>query len=417
MKQMDSNTRWRKTARVPGNARFMPKAKLFPCLALILLAASAVADTALHDAVRGGDAEQVRELLAAGADVNATDDDGYTPLHRAVLYKAPDIARLLIEAGADVNATDDDGSPPLFYALWGGEESEEAMVRLLIEYGADVNGEEVTKAVRYLALAANEFGDLARDAPHLVSRLRLAGEVGVDMNLPNERGYTPLFNADAHVVPILIEAGADLDAKMPAQSNGTLLHGVIGNPHPKAARIALVLIQAGADLNARDDDGKTPLHKVVSDSDVILSHAQWLLEAGATVDARNNDGQTPLHKLAQVSDREQMERSPQLATMLLAYGADPNASGNSGRTPLHYAVENDNIEVARELLYADADLTASGTDGLTPLHLAAHNGFEAMARFLIESGADLTASDADGLTPANMAARQGHYQLARLLRE
>ena len=50
-----------------------------------------------------------------------------------------------------------------------------------------------------------------------------------------------------------------------------------------------------------------------------------------------------------------MEGSPQLAAMLLAYGADPNASGHSGRTPLHYAVENDNIEVARELLYVDLD--------------------------------------------------------------
>ena len=380
-KQAGSSTSRRNAAHLPTTARLRLKAKLFPCLALILLAASAGADTTLHDAVRGGDAERVRELLAAGADVNAADDRG---------------------------------TLPFFWALWAGEE---AMVRLLIENGADVNGQGVIKAVEYMVLDANQLGDPARYTPWLVPQLRLAAEVGVDLNLPFEIGLTLLYLADAHVIPFLIEAGADMDAKMPAASSGTLLHSVIGNPHPKAARIAQVLIEAGADLNARDDDGRTPLHWVVSESDVILSRVQWLLEAGATVDARNNDGQTPLHKLAQVSDPGQIKRSPQLAAMLLAYGADPSASGHSGRTPLHYAAERDNTEVARELLYAEADLAASGADGLTPLHLASHNGHEAMARFLIESGADSTASDADGLTPADMAARRGHYQLARLLRE
>ena len=81
----------------------MPKAKLLPCLALILLAASAGADTALYDAVRDGDAERVRELLAAGADVDALSDNGLTPLHIAVLAGDYNLVRLLIEAGADVN--------------------------------------------------------------------------------------------------------------------------------------------------------------------------------------------------------------------------------------------------------------------------------------------------------------------------
>jgi ankyrin repeat protein len=39
--------------------------------------------TALHKAALAGDAERVKELLKKGADPNAQDKDGYTPLHKA----------------------------------------------------------------------------------------------------------------------------------------------------------------------------------------------------------------------------------------------------------------------------------------------------------------------------------------------
>ena len=386
-KRTGSSTRWRNAIQVSRNDRLTLEAKLFPGLALILLAASAVADTALHDAVDGRDAERVRQLLAAGADVNATDDSGYTPLHTAVSSgnKREAMASLLIEAGANVNATADNGFTPLHSVLliWAGRITwAERLARLLIEAGADPN---------------------ARD----------------------DEGNTPLLYTrwrGADAMQLLINAGADVNAKMPitrrgtAQiSDGTLLHNLMLVPHNQAAEEVRLLIEASADLDATDGYGKTPLHHAAGF--VWSGHAQSLLEAGAKVDARDSEGHTPLHRLAQASSSNQIEQSPKVAAMLLAYGADPNATGNSGRTPLHYAVENDNIEVTRELLFADADLTASGTDGLTPLHLAAHNGHEAMARFLIEAGADLAASDADGLTPADKAAQKGHYQLARLLRE
>lgn len=59
--------------------------------------------TGLHEAVAESDIERVRELLAAGADVNARDEDGATPLHYAGGECATEIVRLLLEAGADVN--------------------------------------------------------------------------------------------------------------------------------------------------------------------------------------------------------------------------------------------------------------------------------------------------------------------------
>ena len=61
--------------------------------------------TFLHWATAGGQNEIVKLLIAKGADVNATDGDGDTPLHLAGNTTAStEIAELLISKGADVNA-------------------------------------------------------------------------------------------------------------------------------------------------------------------------------------------------------------------------------------------------------------------------------------------------------------------------
>jgi len=86
----------------------------------------------LHDAAFEGDADTVRMLIEAGADVNAKDAHGATPLHLAVA----NTARVLIEAGADVNAEDPYGQTPLHGAAFEGDAD---TAQVLIEAGADVN--------------------------------------------------------------------------------------------------------------------------------------------------------------------------------------------------------------------------------------------------------------------------------------
>ena len=56
--------------------------------------------TPLLLAIREGHTETVRALIAAGADVNARNEDGWTPLHIAALYGHTDVAKALIAAGA-----------------------------------------------------------------------------------------------------------------------------------------------------------------------------------------------------------------------------------------------------------------------------------------------------------------------------
>ena len=89
--------------------------------ATMLFAGSALGDTPLHEAAQSGNAAKCEQLIKAGADVNAMDPDyGLTPLHWAsqsanwALQSAKaDIVRALLVGGADKDAKNNNGQTPL----------------------------------------------------------------------------------------------------------------------------------------------------------------------------------------------------------------------------------------------------------------------------------------------------------------
>jgi len=91
-------------------------------LLALALAAVPVASgaQALFDAVRAGDHQAVRALIAKKANVNATQVDGSTPLHLALDAGADEIARLLLAAGANASTPTRYGVTPLGLAARNG---------------------------------------------------------------------------------------------------------------------------------------------------------------------------------------------------------------------------------------------------------------------------------------------------------
>ncbi len=109
--------------------------RLSVCILSILLIVTGCAATPLMNAVKKGDIKEAERLLSSGADVNERWFDNYTPLHFAAFYASqPNVAALLIEKGADVNAKDNYGRTPLYVAAWKGQVN---FVTLLLKKGAD----------------------------------------------------------------------------------------------------------------------------------------------------------------------------------------------------------------------------------------------------------------------------------------
>lgn len=88
----------------------------------------------LMNAVKNNQREEVKFLLNAGADVNAKDVYGSTPLHFATNHARSHIMELLVEYGADVNAQDKNGVTKLMQVCSYGDIE---MVGYLLEHGAD----------------------------------------------------------------------------------------------------------------------------------------------------------------------------------------------------------------------------------------------------------------------------------------
>jgi ankyrin repeat protein len=88
--------------------------------AVELINQGAIRDTSqsllLHAAARTGQCSVISALLSHGANVNARDADGRTPLYWAVYAKDYNCTRELVSQGADINATDDEGSTMLHVA-------------------------------------------------------------------------------------------------------------------------------------------------------------------------------------------------------------------------------------------------------------------------------------------------------------
>ena len=90
----------------------------------------------LLDAVIDADLSRMSDLLARGADPNVSDTAGWRPLHFAAQRQNAVQIRMLLKAGAEIDACDGYGNTPLFRAVFNYREDGET-IRALVAGGAD----------------------------------------------------------------------------------------------------------------------------------------------------------------------------------------------------------------------------------------------------------------------------------------
>ena len=206
----------------------------------------------LYNAVANGHTEVVDTLIAAmrkggnfdgyyGWDMNTVgveDAKANTLLHVAAANGHGEVANLLLQAGAAVNAQNNDNNTPTDLARQHGHESLAQRLERIPEL-----------------LEAAAAGNVAQ-----VETLLAAG-VYVNAHGPGRGlGPTPLHHAAekgyAHMARLLVEAGANVNARVPEDFYNTPLHLAAHGGH---AAVVKLLIEAGAGLDKQAEGGSTPL--------------------------------------------------------------------------------------------------------------------------------------------------------------
>ena len=176
-------------------------------VALLMTGVVMANDKTLLTAVRDGELGRVQQLISEGAKLDDRAIDGSSALLLATSANRIDIARALIEAGANVNQKNLIQDSPYLLA---GASGRNEILKLALAHGADLK-------------STNRYGGTALipacERGH-VETVRLLIAAGVDMDHVNRLGWTCLMEAivlsdggPAHqqIVSQLIEAGADLN--------------------------------------------------------------------------------------------------------------------------------------------------------------------------------------------------------------
>ena len=373
---------------------------------IALLGYSLTANTlpSLADAAERADAAAVQKLIRDGADANAAQVDGTTPLHWAVHHDDAAMVAALLRAGAKANAVNRYGVPPLAQACSNGNPE---IVKLLLDAGADANG--TLKGGETMLMVAARAGNvavvkalLARDArPEARERagqtalmwaaaeghteaVRALLAAGATLKGTVDSGYPPLYfavrNGHLETVRLLLASGADAKA-------------AIERPEPTARQ------SAGARRAAMNRPPITPLALAVQNGHFELAIA--LVDAGADPNDTRS-GFTPLHMIPGV-------RKPDASDM-----SDPAPVVGQGRlTSVDFVREivkrgaNVNFRLPKGAPKQPNTSSSVGTEGATPFLFAADRGDVPLMQLLVKLGADPLLANADGTTPLLAAAGVG----------
>jgi ankyrin repeat protein len=302
----------------------------------------------LTEAIRSNNLVQLNQLVASPQAANTANGLKATPLHYAALYGSLESLKILLDKGADPNARNLSGATPLILAAWNLERT-----RALVEHGARLNiatnqgitpllvaaaAHNNTATVAYLLdkgadlkaltkygedalIRASEFGDAAT--------VQLLLDHGADAKHADKAGVTALLNAtvfpDSQRIRLLLNAGSDVNAFN--TFGGMVKNGPIALTHLSPLMMAApfsdqdsitLLLKAGARVNEKDIRGMTPLMLSIATDHAQPATVRQLLAAGADVQAKDNYGDSVL-------DWARKFNNPEIVSMLQAAGAQGRA--------------------------------------------------------------------------------------------
>ncbi|CAB0030028.1 unnamed protein product [Trichogramma brassicae] len=339
--------------------------------------------------------------------VDAQDNEGCTPLQAAILKGNANLVELLLRKNAGPNSLNKNGETALHKICEAN--LDDLTVEMLFEIC-----DEKKQSMQVDAL--DKMGKTPLHVAIKNGKIKLVEILmrrGANPNLADKNGFTPLHIVcqskydDVDLLKMLFEAADKFNKPLQVdardKSNCTPLHLALNCGHEQ---IAEWLLRKGADLNLANAEGSTPLHLISAGKmdyvDLLKAFFEISDEQTRTVkvDARDNEGKTPLHYAIS-------HRHKKVFELLLRRNADANVFDNYGSTALHTIcmVNDDNgwakmlFEISEEM-NGLVQIDARGMCDFTPLHHAlVKEELRPVAELLLRKGAATNLVDWEGFTP------------------
>ena len=318
--------------------------------------------TPLMIAVQAQNFEAVDFILSNGGGINDIDAFHNSSLHKAVAVGSIPILQSLAEQGADINAQNQNGTTPLISAA---KNQQGGALSILLSNGAAV---ELTDHGGYTAMCYAAWRGL------LVNTLL---EHNANVNVKSLFGFTPLLLATeeghCNVVIELLRHGADINAYN--RYHNTALHYAVNSG---STEMVAILIDNGINIKMVNNEGKTAF-RLINQQNVLLT----MLDKGVLPD---NPGQFGL--LHSASENGFLDE----ICAMLESEVDVDVKDDYGYTPLMLAANKGRVDVV-ELLYRNrADINVRSNRGWTAVMMATKNNDRKMISLLLQNGALLAGS-------------------------
>ncbi|XP_060077074.1 transient receptor potential cation channel subfamily A member 1-like [Ylistrum balloti] len=324
----------------------------------------------LHAAVNGGDIEAVRVCIAAGAAVDAQQEDKSTPVHFACAQGSVELIKIMQELqpvrfSTALSTCDVLKMTPLHRAALFNHVN---VVEYLLKQGADIDAQ-----------------DSQDRTPLLIAASKGCWKT-VQCLIVNNVSLAKTDRENRNFLHLAIKFGGRLN------EFGVELLKDVKNL-----------------LNEKDDYGCTPLHYASREGHLVA--IDDLISLGAHINPKNNNKQSPLHFAARYGRYNTCKRlldSPHGANII-------NETDGDGLSALNLASLNGHTKIIHMLMEKGAYVTRDH-DGNSPLHMAASNGYTKTIKILLGVHSNLLDSpNRNGETALHVAAKQGKTSCVDLL--
>eukprot|EP00941_MAST-03F_sp_MAST-3F-sp1_P004333 g4333.t1 len=294
---------------------------------------------------------------------------------------------------------DKDGDGALHYAAKSGSKR---IVKLCLRYGIDIDVPNHKGLTPLHRLAASAATGVDRVGDYMISK-------GANEDARCAKGMTPLMSAavagNMETIHMLLINGAN--HKLKDNEGRTVLHHAASNGRLKVVSLFLHDRRHRLRPDDPDSNGIYPLHLAAFNGTPAV--VEMFMEHPYTdIDVKDTEGRTPLMYAAVSNKADAIEK-------MLDFGVSTDLQDEKNMSALHHAANGGFIECIERLVLGNINVDLVDYDGDTALHTACANGTEEAVKKLLQCGVDHRIANQDGDTAAHLAAAFGNQWCVRQL--